>query len=538
MAESGDRLSERELDVLRCLARGASNKDIASDLIISENTVKVHLRNIYTKLGVSSRTEATTAAMQQGYIAIPGQVETLPVDAAHSYDAGTAATMPVLATAVAGDVPTQAIQTENVPTSSKSRRTRMAIISIAVVLVLVTTAYLGQRFLSPESQATTGELFAETAIGNSHWLESRPMPNARANMAVAAVGLDLYQIGGETAAGVDGLVQVFDSLNRVWRTVAEKPTAVADASAAELYGEIYVAGGRMPDGQPTSAVEAYSPTQDAWRPVAPLPHPVSGGLTLSDGAFLYLIGGYDGDSYLDASFVYDPAEDSWRPARRPPCRSRDRDRRARATAPHHPPPSASDRRRPASLPARGTAGRSPGTGAEALRRERVRRLVYEALMQGGALSQEDIACILSIGRKTVQRIFAWYREQGQRLPSRGEVQDMGRGVSHKVPVIRRYIQDLSFTQISRELGNHGIDSMARYLRHFALVMVLEERGLTPEQMQSVIGISSNLVNEYRALYAELNVAEHQRTLQRLQQVVFAPATVEAPPEAAKKGGPG
>lgn len=179
-----------------------------------------------------------------------------------------------------------------------------------------------------------------------------------------------------------------------------------------------------------------------------------------------------------------------------------------------------------------------GTGAEALRRERVRRLVYEALMQGGALSQEDIACILSIGRKTVQRIFAWYRKQGQRLPSRGEVQDMGRGVSHKVPVIRRYIQDLSFTQISRELGNHGIDSMARYLRHFALVMVLEERGLTPEQMQSVIGISSNLVNEYRALHAELNVAEHQRTLQRLQQVVFAPATAEVPPEAAKKGGPG
>lgn len=176
-----------------------------------------------------------------------------------------------------------------------------------------------------------------------------------------------------------------------------------------------------------------------------------------------------------------------------------------------------------------------GTGAEALRRERVRRLVYEALMQGGALSQEDIACILSIGRKTVQRIFAYYREQGQRLPSRGEVQDMGRGVSHKVPVIRRYIQDLSFTQISRELGNHGIDSMARYLRHFALVMVLEERGLTPVQMQSVISISTNLVNEYRVLYAELNVPEHQRTLQRLQQVVFAPATADAAPEAAEKG---
>lgn len=163
-------------------------------------------------------------------------------------------------------------------------------------------------------------------------------------------------------------------------------------------------------------------------------------------------------------------------------------------------------------------------GSEALRRARVKRVVYEALMQGGALSQEDIALILSISPKTVQRIFAFYREQEQRLPSRGEVQDMGRGVSHKVPVIRRYIQDMSFQQISEELGNHGISSMARYLRHFALVMVLAERGLTPGQMRSVIGISENLIKQYQALYAELNVPEHQRTLHRLQQVVFAPAT--------------
>jgi hypothetical protein len=174
-------------------------------------------------------------------------------------------------------------------------------------------------------------------------------------------------------------------------------------------------------------------------------------------------------------------------------------------------------------------------GAEAVRRERVRRWVYEALMQKGALSQEDLACLLGVSRKSVQRIFAWYREQGLRLPSRGEIQDMGRGVSHKVPVIRRYIQDLSFTRIADELGNHGIDSMARYLRHFALVMVLEERGLTPGQMQSVIGISTNLVNEYRALYAELNQPAHQRTLQRLQQVVLAPTIVRDTPEEAENG---
>lgn len=180
-------------------------------------------------------------------------------------------------------------------------------------------------------------------------------------------------------------------------------------------------------------------------------------------------------------------------------------------------------------------------GAEALRRERVRRLVYEAMLQEGALSQEDLACILGLSRKTIQRVFAWFREQGHRLPSRGELQDIGRGVSHKVPVIRRYVQDLSFTRIAAELGSHGIDSMARYLRHFALVMVLEERELTTAQMQSVLGISANLIEQYRALYAELNVPQHQRTLRRLQRAVLAPAaertTTALKVEEAEKGGP-
>jgi hypothetical protein len=162
-------------------------------------------------------------------------------------------------------------------------------------------------------------------------------------------------------------------------------------------------------------------------------------------------------------------------------------------------------------------------GPGALRRLRVQRLTYEALLQGGALSQEDIACLLSISLKTVKRVFAFYRKQEQRLPSRGEIQDMGRGVSHKIPVIHKYVQDLSFSSISQHLGKHGVASMARYLRHFALVMVLEDRRLTPAQMQSVVGISGNLIQQYRELYAELNVAEYQHTLDRLRRTVFSPS---------------
>lgn len=163
-------------------------------------------------------------------------------------------------------------------------------------------------------------------------------------------------------------------------------------------------------------------------------------------------------------------------------------------------------------------------GPVGLRRVRVHRLVNEALMQGGALSQEDLACLLGISLRSIKRIFAHYRRQGIPLPSRGELKDMGRGVSHKVPVIRRYVQDLSLSEISRALGDHGIQSMARYLRHFALVMILDDRGLSPEQMQSVIGVSRNLIEQYRQLYVDLDKPEYQLTLTRLKRLILTPDT--------------
>ena len=179
-------------------------------------------------------------------------------------------------------------------------------------------------------------------------------------------------------------------------------------------------------------------------------------------------------------------------------------------------------------------------GPEALRRLRVHRLVHEALLQGGALTQEDLAAILAISVKSVKRIFAYFRQQGHRLPSRGEVRDIGPGVSHKVPIIRRYIRDLSFSTISAQLGRHGLQSMARYLRHFALVMVLQDRGLTPSQMQSVIGISEGLIHQYQSLYVELDVPEFARALERLKGTAFCPAdpvNEEGVDSDRKKGGP-
>ena len=67
---TAESVTDRELDVLTLLARGKSNKEISTILNISESTVKSHLRNIFTKLNVLSRTEAIATASRQGLVKI------------------------------------------------------------------------------------------------------------------------------------------------------------------------------------------------------------------------------------------------------------------------------------------------------------------------------------------------------------------------------------------------------------------------------------------------------------------------------------
>ena len=60
----GERLTAREIEVLRLVASGRSNSEIAAALVISEHTVARHLQNIFGKLGVSSRTAAAAYAFE------------------------------------------------------------------------------------------------------------------------------------------------------------------------------------------------------------------------------------------------------------------------------------------------------------------------------------------------------------------------------------------------------------------------------------------------------------------------------------------
>ncbi len=63
-------MTDREVEILSYAARGLTNKQIAKDLFISDRTVQGHLQNIYQKLHVATRTEAVTAAVTRGFIAL------------------------------------------------------------------------------------------------------------------------------------------------------------------------------------------------------------------------------------------------------------------------------------------------------------------------------------------------------------------------------------------------------------------------------------------------------------------------------------
>ena len=67
-SSAADVLSDREVQVLRLMAKGAANKEIAAGLSISESTVKTHVSNIFNKLEVNDRTGAVTMALRRGII--------------------------------------------------------------------------------------------------------------------------------------------------------------------------------------------------------------------------------------------------------------------------------------------------------------------------------------------------------------------------------------------------------------------------------------------------------------------------------------
>ncbi len=87
-------------------------------------------------------------------------------------------------------------------------------------------------------------------------------------------------------------------------------------------------------------------------------------------------------------------------------------------------------------------------GAANLRQLRVLRMTEEAMDQGGVLTQEDLARLLQTGVRTIRRDIAQLRAEGHWVPTRGVVQDTGRGQSHKAKIVEMYLRRMTYSQIA------------------------------------------------------------------------------------------
>lgn len=294
MANSSNPLSKREQEILTLVARGLTNQEIARELVISPNTVKVHLRNIFEKLEAESRTEAIVRAAQAGWIQVAGLDE-------EERDTGQ-------------EAPPTVAEPPLRPWQRVYFVAAAALVLAALFLPGLWRQVRPAVAASDLSDLSLPRLGAPVRQAGGRWQSLAPMPTARSRLAVAAVDGQLLAIGGESPEGVTAAVEVYDPQTNGWLPRAPKPTAVANIQAAAIGGRVYVPGGTLADGSPTAAVEVYDPAMDAWHGAGPMPQPLAAYALAAFRGRLYLFGGWNGADYVDQTLVYDPTADAWRSA--------------------------------------------------------------------------------------------------------------------------------------------------------------------------------------------------------------------------------
>lgn len=300
------------MDVARLLATGASNAEIARDLVISPHTVKVHLRNIFEKLQVNSRTEATMALVQNGWLEVAGAVR---IDGTEMVETTPAPREPE----PLADLPA---------TPAPWQRVWLAVALVATLFLLVTPWFAQQTATSApllsDVDASDGNI-APVAL-DARWEGLAPMPQARSRHAVARWRDTIYSFGGEGNGGelLDSVTAFDLEVNR-WRAYRSLPESASNLAAATLGDAIYIAGGTIAadtagkrtrsdtaDGQDSSESDAplfsqklwrFDPVENAWREMGTLPVAVAGAALLpakfNGEDALILAGGWDGTSVRD-----------------------------------------------------------------------------------------------------------------------------------------------------------------------------------------------------------------------------------------------
>ncbi len=138
-------------------------------------------------------------------------------------------------------------------------------------------------------------------------------------------------------------------------------------------------------------------------------------------------------------------------------------------------------------------------GLAEMRQGRLARLARQAQVQGGLLTVEDMAYLACSSTATVKRDLAECRAAGVAVPTRGQIRDIGPGVSHKAQIVQMYLWGLQFTEIERRT-RHSEGSIQRYLADFRQIAALYARGASIPEIGAASGRSASLISEYIGIY--------------------------------------
>lgn len=167
------------------------------------------------------------------------------------------------------------------------------------------------------------------------------------------------------------------------------------------------------------------------------------------------------------------------------------------------------------------------------RRGRILRLIEEALEQGGVLTQEDLAHLLQVTRRTILRDVRALKTEGHLVHTRGHLKGVGRGQTHKARIIELWLDRAGYDKIARWL-HHTPGAIKRYVSAFLRIVMLHQKGTAVEEIAFLTQSSVKLVNDYLALYAAVQAEPHRRQKLAEEMARVNPGRSYQPDEA-KKG---
>lgn len=273
-------MSERELEILRLVATGAANKEIALRLQISANTVKVHLRNIFSKIGVASRTEATLYALSHNL-----------VDGAPNRSDGR-----------------NKIESEASAPAAPARKVSPRLWLAGAVMLIASAAALVMALWNPlqaPAQVTT------TSAGIQRWFGlAEPPLELEGARAVAHEGL-LYVFNGSSDQKASAKALEYHIDDDRWVYLPDRPQALSGFGAARIGGTIFLAGGIDAAGKLQATLAGYQISERKWQTYAPMPVALQGAAVVAVEGKLYVLGGVGEAGWLDTLLIYQPDSNSW-----------------------------------------------------------------------------------------------------------------------------------------------------------------------------------------------------------------------------------